>query len=203
MISTPPGMVIQQNMARNFFFYHASASTPPANHSDFFNTHACSRQPCGIGHTVFRVTRSIKNIAILLGVVVLLFAVLVLVTANFYIMPFARITEDGKPVGGYVHRNSYRRPLTRLVVTRSETGRRRSYLVGIDDAHGGPFVGYCDDWTPPQWPAILLPHVNPPCVHWYAADGSPTPYAPSRNIRTEKSAVEFTANDGKRIRVSW
>ena len=37
-------MVIQQNMARNSFFYHASASTPLANHSDFFNTHAILRQ---------------------------------------------------------------------------------------------------------------------------------------------------------------
>ncbi len=35
-------MVIQHNMARNSsFFYHASAPIPRANHSDFFNTHAC------------------------------------------------------------------------------------------------------------------------------------------------------------------
>src|ERR1700731_1060238 len=26
-------------------YYHASAAIPIANHSDFFNTHACSRQP--------------------------------------------------------------------------------------------------------------------------------------------------------------
>jgi hypothetical protein len=149
------------------------------------------------------VTRSIKNVAIVLGVIVLLFAVLILATANLYIIPFARITEDGKPVGGYVHRNSYRGPLKRLVVTRSEMGRRRSYLVGIDDAHGGPFAGYCDDWTAPPWPAILLRHVNPPCVHFYAAGVPPPPYEPTRNIRTENNAVEFTANDGKRIRVSW
>jgi hypothetical protein len=33
-------MVIQQSMASNYSsFYHASASTPRANHSDFFNTH--------------------------------------------------------------------------------------------------------------------------------------------------------------------
>ena len=37
-------MVIQQSMARIPSFYHASASIQPANHSDFFNTHACFRQ---------------------------------------------------------------------------------------------------------------------------------------------------------------
>jgi hypothetical protein len=38
-------MVIQHNMARSSsFFYHASATTPPANHTDFFNTHACLQQ---------------------------------------------------------------------------------------------------------------------------------------------------------------
>jgi hypothetical protein len=37
-------MVIQQNMERIASFYHASATTPHANHSDFFNTHACLHQ---------------------------------------------------------------------------------------------------------------------------------------------------------------
>jgi hypothetical protein len=32
-------MAIQQSMARNSSFYPASAATPLANHSDFFNTH--------------------------------------------------------------------------------------------------------------------------------------------------------------------
>jgi hypothetical protein len=35
-------MVIQQSMAT--FFYHAFVSIHPANHSDFFNTHACLQQ---------------------------------------------------------------------------------------------------------------------------------------------------------------
>jgi hypothetical protein len=32
-------MVIQQNMARISSLYHASATFPRANHTDFFNTH--------------------------------------------------------------------------------------------------------------------------------------------------------------------
>src|SRR5438128_33930 len=45
MISSPPRMEIQQSMRRNSSsFYHASATTLFANHGDFFNTHACSRQ---------------------------------------------------------------------------------------------------------------------------------------------------------------
>ena len=40
MISMPPRLAIQQSMARtSSSFYHASATTPPANYSDFFNTH--------------------------------------------------------------------------------------------------------------------------------------------------------------------
>jgi len=38
-------MVIQQSMARiSLSFYHAFASTPAANRSDFFNTHAWCQQ---------------------------------------------------------------------------------------------------------------------------------------------------------------
>jgi hypothetical protein len=38
-------MVIQHNMARIFFFfYHALAPIQLANHSDFFNAHACLQQ---------------------------------------------------------------------------------------------------------------------------------------------------------------
>jgi hypothetical protein len=37
-------MVIQQNMARISSLYHASATSLRANHSDFFNTHACFQQ---------------------------------------------------------------------------------------------------------------------------------------------------------------
>ena len=147
---------------------------------------------------------SAKHIAIPLVVIVLLLAGLFLAKANFYIMPFARITADGKLISGYVHRNSYRRPLTHLVVTRNEMGRRRSYLVGTEhDSHGGPFAWYCDDWSPPRWPAFWFPDVNPPCIHWYAAEAPPPPAEPKRNTKTESNAVEFTANDGKRIRVSW
>jgi hypothetical protein len=40
MMSTPPRMVIQQSMERISSFYHASATAPRTNHSDFFNTHA-------------------------------------------------------------------------------------------------------------------------------------------------------------------
>jgi hypothetical protein len=150
------------------------------------------------------VTRSAKRIAVPLVVVILLFAGLFLAKANFYIMPFARITADGQPISGYVHRKSHRWPPTHLVVTRSEMGRRRSYLVGTEqDWHGGPFAWYCDDWSPPRWPAFWFPDVNPPCIRWYAADAPPPPAEPKRNTMTETNAVEFTANDGKRIRVSW
>src|SRR5713101_6128361 len=39
MISRPPSLVIQRNMARNLSLYHAPDSTRWANHGDFFNTY--------------------------------------------------------------------------------------------------------------------------------------------------------------------
>jgi len=39
MMSTPPRMVIQENMARIASFYRASATAPRGNRSDFFNNH--------------------------------------------------------------------------------------------------------------------------------------------------------------------
>ena len=62
--------------------------------------------------TVSRVIRAAKRIATVLGVIVLLFVALFLTKVNFYLMPFARMTEDGKPVSGYVHRNSYLKPVS-------------------------------------------------------------------------------------------
>jgi len=39
MISTPPRMVIQQNMQKDFFLLPRFRYHSTANHSDFFNTH--------------------------------------------------------------------------------------------------------------------------------------------------------------------
>jgi hypothetical protein len=41
------------------------------------------------------------------------------------------------------------------------------------------------------------------CAKFYAADESLAPSEPKRAIKMENSAVEFTANDGKRVRLSW
>jgi len=124
---------------------------------------------------------------------------------NFFLIPFASLKEDGLSCVGYVYANSYRPSrVTHLLVTREESGQKYSYLAYLEGDHGGPAVMDCDDWTAPRAPFFMFPHVNPPCIHWYAAEESPPePKTPQRNVKVGEQSFEFTANDGKRVSVRW
>jgi hypothetical protein len=124
---------------------------------------------------------------------------------NFFLLPFASIKEDGMNGSGYVYANSYRSSrVTSLLVTRQELGQKHSYLLSVENDHGGPGVMDCDEWTPPQAPFFMFPDVNPPCIHWFAAEESPPePKTPTRNLILGKQSIEFTANDGKRVAINW
>jgi hypothetical protein len=127
--------------------------------------------------------------------------------ANFFLLPFATIEENGRRVGGYVYANSYEsKRVTHLVVTRSESGQRHSYFAWIEDDphHVAPVVFDCEDWTSPLLPLFMFPHVNPPCVKLYAAEDVPSPpKTPKRDVKVKRRSVEFTANDGRRVTVRW
>jgi hypothetical protein len=59
-------MVIQQSMARKITppYYHASATFPLANHSDFFNTHAWFHKPSKfLSHPGFSIAGLSRSLA--------------------------------------------------------------------------------------------------------------------------------------------
>jgi hypothetical protein len=125
--------------------------------------------------------------------------------ADFFLLPFATLEENGAKTSGYVYANSYRfNRVSHLLITRRESHRRHSYLASLEDGHGGPFVLDCEDWIAPHVLLFMFPDVNPPCIHWYAAeDVLPEPKAPKRSVKVESRLLEFTANDGKRVSVRW
>ena len=148
-----------------------------------------------------------KHALILAGTLAGLLVGLILWKSNFFLLPFATVAEDGHTASGYVYANSYRPSrVTHLLITRSEVGQQHSYLASIEDDpyHGGPVILDCEDWIAPHAPFFMFPDVNPPCIRWYAAeDVPPEPKAPKRNLKVKGQSFEFTANDGKRVTVSW
>lgn len=146
-----------------------------------------------------------KAALIVVFAVAALLILAVLWRVNFFLIPFASLDADGLSSAGYVYANSYRpSQVTHLLITRQESGKQHSYLAYLGNDHGGPAVMDCEDWTAPHAPFFMFPDVNPPCIHWYAAENPPPePTTPKRNVAVGKQSFEFTANDGKRVGVRW
>ncbi len=144
-----------------------------------------------------------KLVLVAAAIPIALVTALIIWKANFFLLPFATIEGNGHAENGYVYAN---KQTTHLVITRFEGGQRRSYLawIGNDPPHGAPLVSDCEDWMAPLLPMFMFPHVNPPCVKWYAAEEIPPPSrTPLRDVKVKGRSVEFTANDGKRVTVRW
>jgi hypothetical protein len=121
-------------------------------------------------------------------------------TAWYFVVPSARLTVDGRPEQGWLHRGSH---AGNLFLTRRKGGNVESYLIMIPrDGQGS--VSSCGNWAAPRLPAFPIGDVNPPCWTIHAAE-DPTPKftLPSRKLISGEHFVEFTADDGSRIRGSW
>jgi hypothetical protein len=153
------------------------------------------------------VKRTLKYAAVVVGIPIALVVAVIIWKANFFLLPFATIEENGHTVSGYVYTNSYQpKRVTHLVITRWESGQQHSYLAWIEDDphHGAPVVSDCEEWTAPHLPLFMFPDVNPPCIRWYAAEEvPPPPRTPKRDVRVKERSVDFTANDGRRVTVRW
>jgi hypothetical protein len=121
-------------------------------------------------------------------------------TAWYFIVPSARITIDGSPQQGWVHRGNH---WENLFVTRRKAETIESYSIMLP-RNGQGSVSSCGSWTAPRFPVLPIDDVNPPCWRWYAAE-DPTPRfrPPARTLASGERFVEFTADDGSRIRGSW
>jgi hypothetical protein len=121
-------------------------------------------------------------------------------TAWYFVIPTARFTVDGRPVQGWLHQGNHER---NLFLTRRKMGNVESYLIVLPrDGQGS--VSSCGNWTAPRLPAFPIGDLNPPCWTWQAAeDPTPRPNPQPRKIASGEHFVEFTADDGSRIRGSW
>jgi hypothetical protein len=132
---------------------------------------------------------------LLLLFVALAFVWLRLHFAWYFVVPGARVTVDSKRVNATVHRHRDRAE-NYLIVTRENGRRRESYLLAPR------FAGDCGTWVAPKSPIFGLGDVNPPCV--FVGDVWGKQDAPvRRDLRYGSKSFEFTANDGKRVSISW
>jgi hypothetical protein len=118
-------------------------------------------------------------------------------TAWYFIVPTAHLTVDGRPVHGWLHRGSHAKV---LFLTRQVKGKSESYMVGLRDSRPR-LVLSCGAWTAPRLPAFPVGDVNPPCL--FASSAADSPLLPDRNLLVGLDSVEFTADDGSRIKATW
>jgi hypothetical protein len=118
----------------------------------------------------------------------------------YFVVPSARLTVDGRPAQGWLHRSSHRGT---LFLTRRDRRKAESYMIWIPHDRQGSVVS-CGHWTAPRLPAFPIGDVNPPCWTIVASeDPSPKPSLAARNLAAGINFVEFTADDGSRLRASW
>ena len=103
----------------------------------------------------------------------------------------AQILVDGKQVKGWIHKGHNGRA---TILTRPEGKTQHSYWI-----ENG--VGSCVGWTASHFPILPLRESNgwdwtPVCF-----DANPNP--PERNLVSGTNFVEFTADNGQRLRASW
>jgi hypothetical protein len=118
----------------------------------------------------------------------------------YFVVPNARFTVDGRREKGWLHRGNHG---ATLFVTRRDRGKAESYMVSFPPQREG-IVWSCGNWTAPRFPAFPIGDVNPPCWTFIASESrTPKPALPARNLKVGTDFVEFTADDGSRIKESW
>lgn len=139
------------------------------------------------------------SILVLLGIVITV-DIFSPYTVWYFVVPSARLTVDGRPERGWVHRGKHRES---LFLTRGDRGKTESYMICIPKDRQG-YVLSCGHWTAPRLPAFPIGDLNPPCWTIVASeDPTPKPSLPVRNLAAGTAFVEFTADDGSRVKASW
>jgi hypothetical protein len=121
-------------------------------------------------------------------------------TVWYFVIPGARLTVDGRQEQGWLHHGNRGK---NLFLTRRKAGNAETYLITLPLDEKGS-VSSCGNWTAPRFPVFPIGDVNPPCWTSYAAE-DPTPRVnlPARKLASGERFVEFTGDDGGRIRGSW
>jgi len=120
-------------------------------------------------------------------------------TSYFVIVPWAKLYVDGKSVSGWLHKGGRARS---YILTRSVIDLRESYWITTPDVKGGR-ISSCGDWAAPRSPVIAIGDVNPPCLSFAIAEHQAPRESVERKATFGPKFVEFTADDGSRVRASW
>ena len=121
-------------------------------------------------------------------------------TSRYFRVPNTWLTVDGRKEQGWLHRGNHRET---LFLTRRDKGKAESYMIWAPHDRQG-IVLSCRNWTAPRFPAFPIGDVNPPCWTFYASDSAiPRSTLAPRNLVVGAGFVEFTADDGSRIKASW
>jgi len=116
----------------------------------------------------------------------------------YFMLPTAQVTIAGNHNSGYVHRADSGRYGSDLVVTIQHKWKAETYWVALPTGYK-PSMKRCSDWTAPRFPVFSIGDVNQPCMSFF--DETLRPQPPERNIFVGAGSVEFTADDGRRVRV--
>lgn len=155
---------------------------------------------------------TMRNRAIIAGVVLTVLAVVSVVRVFImtprheivWLVPLynGKVTANGFGIDGRVLRGEG----GRLLIVTLGTKKSGAYWVvlPITTPISKPGLVYWCNWAPPRLPAFPVNGANPPCWTPIERGGEVSP-GPSLNRRLEVSAayVEFTADDGRRIKVVW
>src|SRR5436190_219864 len=147
--------------------------------------------------------KALKRAVLIFGVLVALMIVREAFwgyTQYFVMVPGAQLYSGGKQVSGWLHRGAHGRE---FILTRRGSTKRESYWITLQDEKVGG-VRICDDWSAPRFPVVAIGDVNPPCFNFVTTeDPNPRPKSPERKLGFGPRFIEFTADDGTRIRTSW
>lgn len=121
-------------------------------------------------------------------------------TAYFIIVPGARLYADGKAISGWLHKGDKGRA---FILTRGGSGKPESYWIAMPGERNG-WISSCGGWAAPSFPLVAIGDVNPRCFSFVnSEDPNPTPKPLERKPLFGPRFVEFSADDGSRIKASW
>lgn len=117
--------------------------------------------------------------------------------AFFVLAPTMKLMVDRQLTPGWVHRETHGYS---MIITCNDSHKRESYFVNVL-GEKGMWVRDCGNWTAPRFPIMAMGDYNPPCT-FITPGEQPETKLPERNLIAEPHFIEFTADDGKRLRVS-
>jgi hypothetical protein len=120
-------------------------------------------------------------------------------TSWHFLIPAPRLTVNGKPNSGYIHWFDGGPTVGNdVIVTVRHRWRGETYSVVRPAGHKPSVHG--SGCIEPRLPAVSQGDIRYQCL--FASDDTATP-EPPRNLLSGTNFVEFTDDDGKRVRAEW